>query len=486
MVDIFNQSPVYELREHGIITHPGVEESWSIEKFKENLRVFISNLSETLEFDLINIDCSFANAIRRILIAEVPSVSIERVYLQQNTSIMPDEVLCHRLGLIPLTVDPKLLGFPSKPLPASDELSDFNPAEHLIFDLKVCFNKNCTKPIAGRSGKDPSSEMNIPSVRSLSIYSSELQWVPLPGQENLKEGDAPSVVSQTILVNKLAVGDELEARCVAVKGIGRDHAKFSPVSAAYYKFMPIIKLLRPIEGDEARLLQSSFAPGVIGIDPQTEQAYVNNPRLDNGSREHLRHLEFRKDSVFVGTCPTHCVFTVESISPTHRPPARLVRSAIEVMINKCKHYLAITKKPGFGDISAENLDTKGELSGKAQTSHSNTESVRSQLNGREVGLEVAHTSPDKRRITYTFHGEDHTLGLALRFCILHSTHATFCGYCVPHPLEDKIHLDVQVRSGSANEVLREGLQCLHDCFVHLKSAFKEALVEYNNRRTEIK
>ncbi|KAF7237391.1 hypothetical protein EG68_09371 [Paragonimus skrjabini miyazakii] len=346
MVDIFNQSPVYELQEHGIITHPGIEESWSIEKFRENLRVFISNLSETLEFDLINIDCSFANAIRRILIAEVPSVSIERVYLRQNTSIMPDEVLCHRLGLIPLTVDPKLLGFPSKPLPASDELSDFNPAEHLIFDLKVCFNKTSAKPTSGRSGKDTPSEVNIPSVRSLSVYSSELQWVPLPGQENLKECDAPTVVSQTILVNKLAVGDELEARCVAVKGIGRDHAKFSPVSAAYYKFMPIIKLLRPIEGDEARLLQSSFAPGVIGV--------------------------------------------------------------------------------------------------------------------------------------------NHTLGLALRFCILHSTHATFCGYCVPHPLEDKIHLDVQVRSGSANEVLRGGLQCLHDCFVHLKSAFKEALVKYNNRTTEVK
>lgn len=50
-----------------------------------------------------------------------------------------------------------------------------------------------------------------------------------------------------------------------MKGIGRDHAKFSPVSAAYYKFMPIIELRQPIEGELAKKLQASFAPGVIGV-----------------------------------------------------------------------------------------------------------------------------------------------------------------------------------------------------------------------------
>ena len=54
---------------------------------------------DTLEFDLIGVDASFANALRRVLIAEVPTMAIEQVYIGDNTSVIPDEVLSHRLGL---------------------------------------------------------------------------------------------------------------------------------------------------------------------------------------------------------------------------------------------------------------------------------------------------------------------------------------------------------------------------------------------------
>ncbi|KAG5451905.1 DNA-directed RNA polymerases I and III subunit RPAC1, partial [Clonorchis sinensis] len=450
MTEVHNSSALYELKEHGIINHPGTEEEWSAQIFRSKFEVSIIDMSDTLEFDMVHIDCSFANALRRILIAEVPSISIERVYLFQNTSVMPDEVLCHRLGLIPLAIVPRHLIFPSRILPETDELTEFNPMEHVIFDFKVSFKKSDLKGCSESSGKEFISDLNLPSVRSSAVYSSELKWVPLPGQEELFGEDQPTVVSPHILINKLAVGDEIEARCVAVKGVGRDHAKFSPVAAAYYKFLPVIKLLRPIEGDEARLLQRSFAHGVIGIDPKTEQAYILNARLDNGSREHMRHPQFRDDAVFVGVDSSHCIFTVESIAPSQRPPARLVRSAIEVMIEKCGHYLAIVDKPGFGDVVVEGVN----LVTPAGDRKSETGSFHSRLNDRDVGLEVAHMSRDKRRVTYTFHGEDHTLGLALRYCILHSTKATFCGYCVPHPLEDKIHFDVQVKNGSAHDALR--------------------------------
>ncbi|VDP93735.1 unnamed protein product [Echinostoma caproni] len=160
---------------------------------------------------------------------------------------MPDEVLCHRLGLIPLNVDPKLLSFPVKILPGTDELSEFTSTEHLVFDFHVQFNKSDAKPHSNKAGKDSSTEPAVPAV-----------------QETFGT-TPPAVVSDSILINKLAVGDEIEARCLAVKGIGRDHAKFSPVSAAYYKLMPIIKLLQPVEGELAKKLQACFAPGVIGV-----------------------------------------------------------------------------------------------------------------------------------------------------------------------------------------------------------------------------
>ena len=42
------------------------------------------------------------------MIAEIPTIAIEKVEMWQNTSIIPDENLAHRMGLVPIMVDPKL------------------------------------------------------------------------------------------------------------------------------------------------------------------------------------------------------------------------------------------------------------------------------------------------------------------------------------------------------------------------------------------
>lgn len=55
-------------------------------------------------------------------------------------------------------------------------------------------------------------------------------------------------------------------RCYCIKGVGRDHAKFSPVATATYRLLPDIKLTRSIGGEQAHRLKSSFSDGVIGID----------------------------------------------------------------------------------------------------------------------------------------------------------------------------------------------------------------------------
>jgi len=70
----------------------------------KNFQVQFHTLTPTdASFSLIGLDASVANAFRRILIAEIPSLAIEWCYVSNNTSVIQDEVLAQRLGLVPFT-----------------------------------------------------------------------------------------------------------------------------------------------------------------------------------------------------------------------------------------------------------------------------------------------------------------------------------------------------------------------------------------------
>ena len=58
-------------------------------------------------------------------------------------------------------------------------------------------------------------------------------------------------------------GHELDLKLYAVKGEGRDHAKFSPVSTAFYRLMPEIVIKRQVWGEKAERLQNCFSPGKL-------------------------------------------------------------------------------------------------------------------------------------------------------------------------------------------------------------------------------
>lgn len=76
---------------------------------------------EEIVFDLVGAEPPLANALRRILIAEIPTMAIERVNMWQNTSIIPDENLAHRVGLIPIAADPREFEFHPQQTPAEIE-----------------------------------------------------------------------------------------------------------------------------------------------------------------------------------------------------------------------------------------------------------------------------------------------------------------------------------------------------------------------------
>jgi len=113
-------------------------EQATLRSFIENSDIRIKKLDEEeIVFDLIGAEPPLANALRRILIAEIPTMAIEKVEMWQNTSVIPDENLAHRLGLIPIAVDPRLFEY------KTSATKPYDGTNSLRFKLHVvCTKKN--------------------------------------------------------------------------------------------------------------------------------------------------------------------------------------------------------------------------------------------------------------------------------------------------------------------------------------------------------
>ncbi|RWS17550.1 DNA-directed RNA polymerases I and III subunit RPAC1-like protein [Dinothrombium tinctorium] len=305
------------------------DDSWDLQSFKENVE------ENAIEFDMIGISPAIANAFRRILLAEVPTMAIEKVFIYNNTSILQDDFLAHRLGLIPINVDPRYFEYRQE----GDE--EGTPQDTIVFELKL----KCTK--------NPNPEPDACTPESLynnrNIYSKHLKWVPIGNQEEIFQGKPIKPVDDDILIAKLSPGQELDLKLHCVKGVGRDHIKFSPVATAFYRLLPKIQLLRTFENDEAEKLKKCFTKGVIKCENVDGKkiAKVVNPRKDTCGRNVFRHPEF-KDSVKLSVVKDHFIFSIESTGALS--PQTLFLEAVEIFAGKCRHFL--------GELEEINKDAK--------------------------------------------------------------------------------------------------------------------------------
>ncbi|KAJ3289479.1 DNA-directed RNA polymerases I and III subunit RPAC1 [Rhizoclosmatium sp. JEL0117] len=308
--------------------------AWDFEKFKKNFKVVISSFKKDhLEFDLIGIDASIANAFRRCLISEIPTMAIENVFVLNNNSIVHDEILSQRLGLVPIKADPRIFQFKTP----EDEATDLNT---LVFKMKV------------KATKRPKSEQTeFLNDDNFNVLSKHLVWEAQGDQEERLSADPPRPVHDDIVLAKLRPGQEIDIEVHCQKGIGKEHAKWSPVATASYRLLPDIQILQPITGNDAVKFQKCFSEGVVEVfkNKQGEkEARIVNPRKDTVSREVLRHKEF-ENKVRLTRIRDHFIFNVESTGIL--PPHVLFGEAVQVLINKCKRVKeALSELTGDMDI----------------------------------------------------------------------------------------------------------------------------------------
>eukprot|EP01087_Luapelamoeba_hula_P005061 TRINITY_DN1514_c0_g1_i1.p1 TRINITY_DN1514_c0_g1~~TRINITY_DN1514_c0_g1_i1.p1 ORF type:complete len:374 (-),score=71.57 TRINITY_DN1514_c0_g1_i1:3-1124(-) len=293
---------------------------------------------DLLVFDLIGVDPSIANAIRRILISEVPTIAIEHIYLSNNTSVIQDEVLAHRLGLIPINVDPRPFEFRGK----DEEGTDTNT---LTFKLNV----RCTRN-HGIESKDPKERYT-----NSNVYSSALEWVPQGDQEVGTFAKSPAPIHDDILIAKLRPGQEIDLEAHCVKGIGKTHAKWSPVATASYRLLPDIQFKKPVTGKDAKTLVDKCPMNVFDIEDLMgkKTAVVARPRNCTMCRECIREPEWN-DRVKLMRVKDHFIFSVESTGAL--PPHVLVEEAGKIFIDKCTSFVAeIDKLTALQEADADEM-----------------------------------------------------------------------------------------------------------------------------------
>lgn len=151
----------------------------------------------TVKFN--NIPMQYINAIRRLSISEVPTLAIDDVVILENSSVMHDEAIAHRVGLIPLRTDLNRFVMPH----------------------------DC----------DCKSTLGCSKCRVLLVLDSEAneKTKVVTSGELLSEDELVKPVSRDIPIIALAPNQKLKFEAYARLGVGKDHAKWQPTSAAIVK-----------------------------------------------------------------------------------------------------------------------------------------------------------------------------------------------------------------------------------------------------------
>lgn len=191
------------------------------------------------------------------------------------------------------------------------------------------------------------------------VKSGDLVWVPQGEQEEVFASNLPGPTNKDIVLAKLRPGQEIDMELHAIKGVGKEHAKWSPVATASYRLHPLILLnpAKPVPPHLAKKFADCFSPGVVQVRGGQISIDLHGMRKDSVSREVLRHEEFA-GCVELKRVRDWFIFNVESEGPY--APGRLLLEAVKVMREK----IASIRSAAQALLADADGDVPGEAKGK--------------------------------------------------------------------------------------------------------------------------
>jgi DNA-directed RNA polymerase subunit D len=247
----------------------------------------LSRKGQRLQFILEGTDPAFANSLRRIMITEVPTLAVEWLDVHENNSALFDEIISHRIGMIPLK---------------------FNPKKFVAAEDCDCRNKGC------------------PLCQVVLILEKKGPCIVTAG--DFKSSDkAVAPVDPRIPIVELLENQRLKLEAVARLGTGLKHAKHHAANASYH-YYPEIKVTGS-QADAQRALK--ICPkGLVTL--SGKKMVVNDILRGDmalGCLRDAKGIEAKGDE-------SRLIFDVESISGLD--PSYIVSRAAEILQEKADDF----------------------------------------------------------------------------------------------------------------------------------------------------
>ncbi len=242
---------------------------------------------DKIEFLVEGINPTFANALRRIMLSEIPVLAVEWVDIYENSSVLFDEIIAQRLGLIPLKFDP----------------AKFNFAE----DCK-CGGKGCALCQVVLA-----LEKTGPCV----VYSGSLK----------SSNRYVSPTNPNFPITELLKSQAIKLEAIARLGTGKKHSKFQAANVGY-QYYPDIEITDIKKAKKA----VSSCPRCVLVKKKTTITLKNPENCDLCKK----CVEESGGGINIKGDPSRIIFRVESVSGLK--PEYIVFKATEILEAKAEEF----------------------------------------------------------------------------------------------------------------------------------------------------